>query len=532
MLRKKIKSKKIFLIFLSVGLVLPNVGVFFKPVCAQTWVEGHITQDTTWTIAESPYRVIGDITVYEGVTLTIEPGVKVEFTSSLIVDGSLNAIGVKGTIINFTSSRVDPFPGAWGGIQFIGSKDESFMISFCEFSYASHGITIDNSHTSLGRVTIENSHFRDCAESGVYMYTSVETNTTIKGNYFTRTKYGIFATTDPSIGPGLSGLNIEDNTIYDIDQDGIYMESAVKIERITVKDNEIRLIGSNGIHFETFNAREGRFSYISVHNNSVIAARTGLRIWCAAGAWGYTPTLDYDIIVSKNTFRNGGVGIDIYLVKTNITYNRIYYNDYGIKYYKTYWGSLAKFNDIYENFDYGIYVNNSKVKAEQNYWGDSSGPYHESINPQGRGNSVNGNGVDLDFIPFLPAPVPSLNSPPVAVLEVDKTNPIVDETVTFDASDSTDDGRIDYYFFDFGDGKNSGWTPLSVVTHKYASEGTYNATLIVMDDFGVTSLDGDLVYVEITVIPEFPASLILPFFMILTSITVILGKRMKISHKE
>jgi hypothetical protein len=40
------------------------------------------------------------------------------------------------------------------------------------------------------------------------------------------------------------------------------------------------------------------------------------------------------------------------------------------------------------------------------------------------------------------------------MLKVDKTQPYLNETVTFDSTDSTGDGRIDYYF-DFGDGTNS-----------------------------------------------------------------------------
>ncbi|MCD6241374.1 PKD domain-containing protein [Candidatus Bathyarchaeota archaeon] len=133
---------------------------------------------------------------------------------------------------------------------------------------------------------------------------------------------------------------------------------------------------------------------------------------------------------------------------------------------------------------------------------------------------------------FLTSPVGTINQRPVAILNVDKTNPNINETVTFDASHSTDDGRIDYYFFDFGDGTNSSWTPLSVVKHKYASEGTYNATLIVMDDFGVTSLDSNLVYIKITVVPEFPAYFILPFLMILIFIAIVVGKKKSTLRKE
>jgi len=99
-----------------------------------------------------------------------------------------------------------------------------------------------------------------------------------------------------------------------------------------------------------------------------------------------------------------------------------------------------------------------------------------------------------------------LNERPAAMLSVDKNTVQVEETVIFDASGSADDGRIDYYFFDFDDGTNSSWRTPPVVTHKYVEEGTYNATLVVMDDYGVTSVGGELAYVEITVIPVITAT--------------------------
>jgi len=61
------------------------------------------------------------------------------------------------------------------------------------------------------------------------------------------------------------------------------------------------------------------------------------------------------------------------------------------------------------------------------------------------------------------------------------------QVVTFIATTSSDDKRVDQYFFDFGDGKNSSWTTLSIFVHEYSSGGTYDASVTVMDDFGVTS---------------------------------------------
>lgn len=44
---------------------------------AQTVVSGGIYQNTTWTLANSPYQVNGSIVVFPGNTLTVEPGVTI-----------------------------------------------------------------------------------------------------------------------------------------------------------------------------------------------------------------------------------------------------------------------------------------------------------------------------------------------------------------------------------------------------------------------------------------------------------------------
>jgi uncharacterized GH25 family protein len=129
------------------------------------------------------------------------------------------------------------------------------------------------------------------------------------------------------------------------------------------------------------------------------------------------------------------------------------------------------------------------VNATYNYWGDESGPYHVSLNPAGKGNPVGGNGMDLDFIFFCTAPIGYIDHHPTAWLWADKKVVSPNQLVTFFATNSSNDRqrRVDQYFFDFGDGQNSGWTTLSVFVHNYTSVGTYNAAVKVMDDFGVVS---------------------------------------------
>lgn len=50
---------------------------------AATEVSGTIAENKTWTLAESPYEVVGNVVVAEGSTLPLEPGVEVGFEAEL-----------------------------------------------------------------------------------------------------------------------------------------------------------------------------------------------------------------------------------------------------------------------------------------------------------------------------------------------------------------------------------------------------------------------------------------------------------------
>jgi len=88
------------------------------------------------------------------------------------------------------------------------------------------------------------------------------------------------------------------------------------------------------------------------------------------------------------------------------------------------------------------------------------------------------------------------NSPPVADAGPDQIV-LVNETVTLDGSSSFDpDGTIVSYTWDFGDEtQESG----AIVSHLYAEEGTYVATLTVVDDNGATGTDTANITVQIPV---------------------------------
>ncbi len=85
---------------------------------AQTPVSGVINTNTSFTLANSPYVVTGNLLVAQGVTLTIDPGVVMRFQDEklLRIDGTLRAIGTPSDPILFMRDFNNQ--AGWGGFRF------------------------------------------------------------------------------------------------------------------------------------------------------------------------------------------------------------------------------------------------------------------------------------------------------------------------------------------------------------------------------------------------------------------------------
>jgi hypothetical protein len=61
-------------------------GLFIAPSCwaLETVVSSAITENTTWDLSGSPYRIVRNVIINEGVVLTIVPGVVVRFESEYV----------------------------------------------------------------------------------------------------------------------------------------------------------------------------------------------------------------------------------------------------------------------------------------------------------------------------------------------------------------------------------------------------------------------------------------------------------------
>ncbi|MFC2083956.1 right-handed parallel beta-helix repeat-containing protein [Bacteroidota bacterium] len=128
-----------FLLMLSIFLIeIPHMY-------AQTSVPpGDVSG--TWTQSNTPYNINGEITIPDGKTLIIEPGVEVVFTGhyKFIVKGRLLAVGTKLDTITFTAN--DESKG-WHGIKLldISSSNDSTILLYCIFQFG-------KANTGSGRI--------------------------------------------------------------------------------------------------------------------------------------------------------------------------------------------------------------------------------------------------------------------------------------------------------------------------------------------------------------------------------------------
>jgi len=140
------KRKLIFGIFLVLGLFLQ----------AQTNVQGNVSGN--WTLAGSPYQVIGEVSISSGQSLTIEPGVVVQFMDyySFMIYGTLTAEGTVDDLIQFTSGQATPAADDWEMIAFESGSGSSSIISFSLLEYANTAILCSYSSPTISHCTIQN----------------------------------------------------------------------------------------------------------------------------------------------------------------------------------------------------------------------------------------------------------------------------------------------------------------------------------------------------------------------------------------
>jgi len=312
--------------FLILSSLLVICGVLF----ADTNVSGNIESNETWTVANSPYVVTGDVYVFTGITLTVEDGVTVKFNNSrkLYVYGAISALGTTNGI-TFTSVNASPSPGDWDYIQ-IGNTTYSGSATFlnCQIEYADH-FYLYNGTASL----------TDCVLDDFYYYgvqiladgTLTMTNTDINfSTYYSSYGYGIYALANSdatlnnvNITGGTRGLEIHANAEVEMNDSTIensYYYAINTAGTLTMTNVEIDITGfhpSNGVGI---NATSGAIA--DLDNVNISNCRNGLYV--AANA-----SVELDNSTITNVYYYGAEVLGI-LVMDNVDIDMTgYHTSYG-----------------------------------------------------------------------------------------------------------------------------------------------------------------------------------------------------------
>jgi hypothetical protein len=253
---------------------------------AQTNVSGGIYNNTTWTLANSPYIVTDNIVVFPNVTLTIEAGVEVRFDNSKSIEvrsSSIVAIGSATDSITFTSNSTNPSAGAWDRLYLKLSLNSSF--EYCKFLYANHGIYNIN-YQSL--TSIKHSRF-EFNNKGLYS-----------------DSYGNVCTVD-SCTFRFNGTGIDYNDYITI-SNSIISQNTTGINLVSKSSITNCLIDSN--------STLGVFTYseVVINNNKFRANGTALEI----GTSNEPPN-----VVSLNEIENNNIGFILHWYTDNIFCNKI-----------------------------------------------------------------------------------------------------------------------------------------------------------------------------------------------------------------
>jgi PKD repeat protein/nitrous oxidase accessory protein NosD len=268
----------------------------------------------------------------------------------------------------------------------------------------------------------------------------------------------------------VSGLIVSGNIFYgDSDGmgEGIYVNPYSGAGKVTIENNEIYGYLYSGISIEAGN--------VDVINNivdsDIAKGFYGVRFIELTGGVAFS-----NVTISHNNIQNVQDGISVgtstdvgSTLTSTIQWNRLSANDVGLL--VRYGADLTiTDNNISGNTQYGVSNETTAlVVAENNWWGDVSGPYHPVTNPAGAGDVVSDN---VDYDPWITSVQANFTANPTSGVE-----PL---TVSFL---DTSTGPVDSWQWDFDNDSVIDSTEQNP-THTYTAPGTYTVSLTISGPLG------------------------------------------------
>ena len=381
-----------------------------------------ISQDSTWTPAGSPYTLTGDTLVYQGVTLTIEPGVTVNLGSYYIeVNGTLSAIGSPSDKINFNGGQITftTISNGWSEQTDSGCLIENANIHQTSIS-SSNPLKIDSSNIN-GQVSVTSSIITNNAiTSTVSASNSVISNNVVTGDITAQVSSvtGSYSSESSVISNNIVTGNINIGFFNGLSVSGD--SSTVFNNTVNGSINSVSGEGAPEIYNNTVsNGGMGCAGLGSIFNNYIYDCQDGISLSTPRGFGGDLPC---NATVENNLIVDNTQGIDIELssvfgpgfVCPTILNNTISDNSVGIHLSENYYNATPtiQYNNLQNNSDYNFNLaapNN--IDAAYNWWGTN--------NQSAISNSIYDYNQDFNlgqvtYTPFLTTPnsqAPNPNTP-------------------------------------------------------------------------------------------------------------------------
>ena len=274
---------------------------------------GGIYNDTTWTVADSPYRVTCDVVLFPGYTLTIEPGVEVVFSpgTKLNIRGTLIAEGTEANRIVFRSTEPGT-KGSWRGIHIATSLGGSASIRYVAVSDAQIAVYVECCGKG-GPVNISDSIFSN--------------NVTALGGYAGWKMLVERCTFENNTHAVTSADKEIHDSVFINNEYGLYATERISVYSSTFTGNQVALYGGRG-----------EVKYCEISNNDI--------------------------------------GIQAFFEGFDLSHNNITNNDVGVilGQYDTY-SPPVEYNNIYDNATYNLKNTGPSDKNVPNNWWGTTDPY-------------------------------------------------------------------------------------------------------------------------------------------------------------